>query len=353
MKKSSIIITISIIVAFVLFIVFKLVNNKKELNEEIYKADTSKEISITWEAVKNEKILPSYTFSGSFEPLKEVQILPERSGKVTKINIDLGDYVSKGSLIATLDNEEMRLSLADNQTVYNDALVTFERNKALSAGEAITKNAFEKSELALKGAKNRIDIIKKQLSYLSIYAPSNGYITSKTFEFGSIVSPGMPIAMITDISSVKLNIQVPENTVTQFKSGSAIEVSCDALLDRKFKGIIDYVSVKADDSKNFMVKIKVPNTTSNPIRAGMFGNAYFKASQSITTLIVNRNSIIGSTKNPQVYVIKNGNAILTNIGLGRILDDKIEVTKGLTEGDLVANSGLVNISNGVKVSQAK
>jgi RND family efflux transporter MFP subunit len=352
MKKSTIII-VSIIVAFILFVAFKLVNNKKELNEEIYKSDASKEISITWEAVKNEKILPSYTFSGSFEPLKEVQILPERSGKVTKINIDLGDYVSKGTLIATLDSEEMRLSLADNQTIYNDALVSFERNKALSAGEAITKNAFEKSELALKGAKNRIDIIKKQMSYLSIYAPSNGYITSKTFEFGSIVSPGMPIAMITDISSVKLNIQVPENTVTQFKSGSSIEVSCDALMAKKFNGIVDYVSVKADDSKNFMVKIKVPNTTTNPIRSGMFGKAYFKTTQPISALMVSRNAIVGSTKNPQVYIIKNGTAILSNIAIGRILDDKIEVITGLTEGDLVANSGLVNLSNGVKVKQVK
>jgi RND family efflux transporter MFP subunit len=352
MKKSTIIIIISIVIA-ALFIAFKLFNNKKELNEAVYKADTSKAIPITWETVKSENILPSYTFSGSFEPLKEVQILPERSGKVTKINIDLGSYVSKGTLIATLDSEEMRLQLADNQTVYNDALTTFERNKALAAGEAITKNAFEKSELALKSAKNRIDVIKKQMSYLNIYAPSNGFITSKTFEFGSIVSPGMPIAMITDISAVKLNIQVPENAVTQFKAGSSIEVSCDALLDKKFKGTVDYIAVKADDSKNFMVKIKVPNTTKDPIRAGMFGNAYFKSSQSITTLIISRNAIVGSTKNPQVYLIQNGTAVLKDITLGRILDDKMEVIDGLKEGDLVANSGLVNLSNGVKVATAK
>jgi RND family efflux transporter MFP subunit len=352
MKKSTIIIIISIVIAALCF-AYKLFNNKKELNEAVYKADTSKAILISWEEAKIENILPSYTFSGSFEPLKEVQILPERGGKVTRMNIDLGSYVTKGSLIANIDSEEMRLQLADNQTLYDDALLTYERKKVLSQGEAVTKNAFEKSELALKNAKNRIDVLKKQMSYLNIYAPSNGYITYKNFELGSVLSPGIPIATITDISAVKLNIQVPENAVTQFRSGSTIEVSCDALLDKKFNGKVDYISVKADDSKNFMVKIKVPNTTTNPIRSGMFGKAYFKTTQSISALMVSRNAIVGSTKNPQVYIIKNGTAILSNIVIGRILDDKIEVIAGLNEGDLVANSGLVNLSNGVKVSKAK
>ncbi|TAF71862.1 MAG: efflux RND transporter periplasmic adaptor subunit [Bacteroidetes bacterium] len=150
-------------------------------------------------------------FAGSFEPNKEVQVLPERSGKVTSIGIELGDYVSKGKLIAHLDNEELTLNLANNQTLYEDALRTYERNKILASGEALTKNALEKAELSVKTFKNSIDVLKKQMTYMDIYAPMSGYITSKNFELGSIISPGMPIAMITDIGAVKLNILVPEN----------------------------------------------------------------------------------------------------------------------------------------------
>lgn len=352
MKKSTIVIAISIVCAFGVFTFLTLRKNKEELNQQVYRADPNKAVFITWEAVAKQQIAPAYTFAGSFEPNKEVQILPERGGKVIQAGIELGDFVSKGKLIAHLDNEELKLQLEDAQTQLEDATRTFDRNKILASGEALTKNAFEKSELALKGNQNRIDVLKKQMTYLNIFSPLSGYVTSKNFELGSIVSPGIPIALITDISTVKLSILVPENAVTQLKEGASIKVSCDAYPERQFNGTIDYIAVKADDSKNFTVKIKVTNSSSTLIRAGMFGKAYFKNTVPINALIISRNAIVGSTKQPQVYVIENGVAILKNITLGRIIADEIEVLEGLVEGELVANSGLVNLTNGIQVAQA-
>lgn len=352
MKKLTIFIVISMVCAFGTFAFLTLRNNKKELNSAVYRADPSRAVFITWEKAERKTIHPSFTFSGTFEPNKEVQILPERGGKVTEIGIDLGDYVTKGKLIAHLDNDELQLQLADTQTQYDDALRTYERNKILSEGGSLTKTAFEKSELALKGLQNRIDVLRKQLTYMTIYAPMNGHIISKNFELGSILSPALPIAAIADISAVKLSILVPENAITQFKKGSTIGVSCDAYTGSSFTGKVDYIAVKADESKNFLVKIIVSNTAANVIRAGMFGKAYFKSNQPINALLVSRNAIVGSTKNPQVYVIKNGTAILTSITLGQILEDQVEVVGGLVEGDLIANSGLVNLADGIQVAEA-
>ena len=352
MKKSTIVIAISIVCAFGVFTFLTLRKNKEDLTNQVYRADPNKAVFITWEAVTKKQITPAYTFAGSFEPNKEVQILPERGGKVIQSGIELGDFIGKGKLIAHLDNEELKLQLEDSQTQFEDASRTFDRNKILVSGEALTKNAFEKSELALKGIQNRLDVLKKQMTYLNIFAPMSGYITSKNFELGSIVSPGMPIAIITDISTVKLNILVPENAVTQFKEGAAIKVSCYAYPERQFNGTVDYIALKADDSKNFNVKIKVTNAATTLIRAGMFGKAHFKSTLPINALIISRNAIVGSTKQPQVYVIENGVAILKNITLGRIIEDDIEVLEGLSEGELVANSGLVNLTNGTQVAQA-
>ncbi len=351
-KKITTIIIISVVCAFGVFTFLKLRTNKQELNNQVYRADSTRAVLITWEKAERKTINPSFVFAGSFEPNKEVQVLPERSGKVTSIGIELGDYVSKGKLIAHLDNEELTLNLSNNQTLYEDALRTYERNKILASGEALTKNALEKAELSVKTFKNSIDVLKKQMTYMNIYAPMSGYITSKSFELGSIISPGMPIAMITDIGAVKLNILVPENAVTQFKIGSTIAVSCDAYAGSKLSGTVDFISVKADDSKNFLVKIIVSNSASNIIRAGMFGKAYFKSKLPINALMVSRNAIAGSTKNPQIYVIENGKAVLRNVTLGQILENEIEVIGGLTEGELVANSGLVNLANGINVAQA-
>jgi multidrug efflux pump subunit AcrA (membrane-fusion protein) len=180
MKILKIILTLTIIGGFSAFTFFKLRSNKNELNSQVYKSDTTRAVLITWEKAEKKLTTPNFTFLGSFEPYKEVQVLPERGGKVTTIGIELGDYVTKGKLIAHLDNEEMQLQIADNQTQYDDALRTYERNKILASGEAVTKTAFEKSELAVKGLQNRIDVLKKQMTYMNIYAPMSGFISSKS-----------------------------------------------------------------------------------------------------------------------------------------------------------------------------
>lgn len=348
MKKTTIIVSI-VVLAAVLFIAFKLIANKKELNNEVYKADVNKPIIISSEKVTTSSVNPNYSFSGSFDANREVQVIPERSGRVTSKNIELGDYVAKGQIILKMDNDELQLQLNNSQTQFNDASRDYERNKVLLQGEAVTKYAFDKSELAYKSAKNGIDILKKQMTYMNVHAAMNGYITYKNFEIGSIIAPGQPIATITDISSVKLIIVVPENAISEFKEGMTISVYPDAFADKELKGKVDYIAVKADDSKNFTVKITVQNG-SKLIRSGMFGKATFNSLKATNAIMIDRNAIIGSAKQPQVYVIQNNKAIIRDVVLGRSLDNAIEVVSGLTTGDEVANSGLVNLFNGALVT---
>jgi RND family efflux transporter MFP subunit len=348
MKKSTII-TALILLAIFIFIAFKLISNKKELNDEVYKADVNKPIIVSLEKVSTTSVNPSYSFSGSFEPNKEVQVLPERSGRVTATNIELGDYVKKGSLIAKLDNNELQLQLSNSQTQLNDATRDYERNKVLLEGEAVTKNTFDKSELAYKAAKNGIAILRKQMTYLNVYAAIDGYVTFKNFEKGSIISPGQPIATITDIAAVKLVILIPENAVSEFKEGMLIAVFPDAFPDKELNGKVEYIAVKADDSKNFTVKITVPNG-EKLIRSGMFGKATFQSTKATKAMLISRNALIGSAKQPQVYVIKNNKATIRNVVLGRTFDNAIEVLSGLTEGEIIANGGLVNLFNGALVT---
>lgn len=276
--------------------------------------------------------------------------MPERGGKISKSFVEMGDYVTKGKPIAHIDNDELLLSLEDAQTQYNDALKDFQRYKELAGSEAVSQNVFDKAELALKGTKNGLDIIKKQLTYMDISAPMNGFITYKNFEQGAVISPAMPIATITDISSVKLLILVPENAIARFKLKQQIEITCGAYSGKSYSGYVEYIAIKGDEAKNFVVKIKVINNQEEPIRAGMFGKANLNISLD-NALLINREAVVGSTRQPQVYAAENGKATLKNVSLGNVYDNKIEILSGLEPGNTIITSGIINLYNGARVSQ--
>ncbi|NJO87925.1 MAG: efflux RND transporter periplasmic adaptor subunit [Chloroflexia bacterium] len=350
MKKRTLIISVSVVVIIAAIASAKLISNAKEMDKNIYKPDTTSAVFVSMELLTSQKINTALTYEGSFEANKEIQIMPERGGKVTKSYVELGDYITKGSPIAHIDNDELLLQLEDAQTQYNDALRDYNRYKELAGSEAVSQNVFDKAELALKGTKNGLDIIKKQLSYMNINAPMNGYITYKNFEQGAVISPAMPIASITDISLVKLSTLVPENAIARFKLKQQLAVTCDAYPDKNYTGIVEYIAMKADEAKNFVVKIKVANETNEPIRAGMFGKARLSINVE-NALLINRDAVVGSTKQPQVYVVEDGKAKLKNVSLGNVYNDKIEVLSGLTTGNQVITSGIINLFDGAKVAQ--
>jgi len=350
MKRKSIIISVAVVILLAIFASTKLISNAKEMDENIYKADTTSAVFVSMEILSPQKLNTGLIYEGSFEANKEIQIVPERGGKITKSYVELGDYVTKGKPIAYIDNDELLLSLENAQTQYNDALKDFQRYKELAGSEAVSQNVFDKAELALKGSKNGLDVIKKQLTYMDISAPMNGFITFKNFEQGAVISPAMPIAAITDISSVKLLILVPENAIARFKLKQELTVTCDAYSGKNYSGTVEYIAIKADEAKNFVVKIKVNNDTEEPIRAGMFGKANLKINID-NALMINREAVVGSTRQPQVYAVENGKATLKNVSLGNVYDDKIEVLSGLASGNTIVTSGIINLYDGARVSQ--
>lgn len=350
MKKRTLIISAFVVVIIAVLASAKLISNAKEMDKNIFKPDTTTAVFVSMELLTAQKLNTSLTYEGSFEANKEIQIMPERGGKVTKADVELGDYIKKGSLIALIDNEELLLQLEDAQTQYNDALRDYQRYKELAGSEAVSQNVFDKAELVLKGTKNGLDIIKKQLSYMDINAPMNGYITYKNFEQGAVISPAMPIAAITDISIVKLSTLVPENAIARFKLKQELAVTCDAYPGKSFTGIVEYIAMKADEAKNFVVKVKVINESNEPIRAGMFGKAMLTINVE-NVMLINRDAVVGSTKQPQVYVVENDKATLKNVSLGNVYNDKIEVLSGLTIGNNVITSGIINLFDGANVAQ--
>ena len=113
--------------------------------------------------------------------------------------------------------------------------------------------------------------------------------------------------------------------------------------------------MKADASRRFPVEIEVRNNAGKPIRSGMFGMAFFAARGTHDAMAIPRTALVGSIKDPEVFVVENDKAVRKSIKVGSASEKTIEVLEGLKAGDKVVISGQINLDDNtaVRISNTK
>ena len=101
---------------------------------------------------------------------------------------------------------------------------------------------------------------------------------------------------------------------------------------------------------SYPVQFTVNNTADQKIKSGMFGKVKMKSSDTENHIIIPASAIVGSNIQPQVYLVKNGNAVLQNITLANRLQNKVIVSAGLVAGDIIVTNGFVNLFDGANIT---
>jgi RND family efflux transporter MFP subunit len=344
------VITILAITAILVIIsVLKLSKNKKTVEGKLYIHDTEAAIFVEVEKPSNHTFENSFSYLGTFEPFRQNTIGSDGSGKVVKLGFQEGDKISEGQFLIKLDDEMINIQLESAEINVEGQRNDDARNTNLIKENAVSGVQIEKTKLALKSAETQVRQIKKQLRNTSLSAPFSGVVTKKMVDIGSVVGPGTPVLELTDISSLKLNISVPERDILKFKKGQGVSVKVDVYGNQLFSGKISNIGIKADASHNFKVEILLKNSTNSPILAGMYGSVILGNSKTTTALSIPRSALIGSSKQPRVYVVRNGKSKLISFTAGTSDGDFIEVVDGLNKNDVLVVKGQINIENNSNV----
>lgn len=335
-----------------IFAFLKLKSNQEQVEAKVYKKNPDATVLIQADTVEFSLFEFSTTYLGSFAPNKEAMISSEAAGRVIQSNIQEGSNVSTGQIIAQLDTEILKNQLKIAETNMQLAEKTAQRMNAAAAG--LTEVQIDNSNNQVNILKYQIEVLKKQISMATIKAPFSGIITAKYFEMGSLAGPGAQMAMLTDISTLKLEVNIPEQDISKFKSGMKMNVSTDVYPGHIFSGTVGMIGIKADATKNYTVKILVSNTSSTyPLKAGMYGSINFTNTSNKKSVSIPRSALVGSNKEPQVFLIKDGVVIKQSIQIGESNENSLQVISGLNPNDIIATSGLVNLAEGVKVTIAE
>lgn len=330
-------------VGIIILVVVKLLNNKALTESRVYKYDKKEAIHVKTETLKMQEIPADHFYSGTFEPEKESKLSAETQGKINAVLVDAGDYVKKGQSVIQLDNALLQHQLKAVEVQIEGLEADVKRYTILAKADAVQGIQLEKASLGLKGALVQRATIQEQINKTTIKAPFNGIITAKLTEEGAFAAPGVPLLQISAMDHLKFSINVSEKDLSYFALGKNYEVVPDIYPDMKLTGKTSLVGSKANMGSSFPVQFLVKNTGDFKIKSGMFGKVALKSSTAEQGLVIPSAALTGSADKPQVYVVRNGVAHLTDVVLSKRFKNKVVIAEGLNEGDQIVTGGLINL----------
>ncbi len=290
--------------------------------------------------------------SGNIEGKKTVRLGFMVAGKIDLISLEEGQSVKANQLLASLEpesyliaNEMSEANLAQTQDEYS-------RLSQMHATKSISESDFSKITNALKVAKAQQRLQAKNLADTKLYSPISGVLLKKGAEVGEIVGTGMPLFVVSDISTVKVNASVPESELHNLKFENEAHVYISSL-DSTFTGkIVEIGSVAEATTRSFSVKVELKNPRFL-IRPGMTAEVQINTGKTDSYIGIPADAVLHDIDNSSyVFVadLSKNQAFKRNVSLGKIINNQIEVVSGLNADEIIVVSGQQKLSNGASIT---
>lgn len=304
--------------------------------------------------------------SGKIEAVQNADISTRMMGYVNNIPVKVGDKVSKGQLLISINSADISAqkgqvdaSIIEATAAFNNAEKDFNRYTVLFADNSASQKEmddmtanYQMSKARLEAAKQMKNQVNAQLSYSNITAPFSGVITGKYINTGDMANPGMPLLSIENPGKFQVVSMVPESEITQIKKGTTVNVQVKSI-DKIITGKVTEVSSSAKNTGGqYLVKIGLDTSKEN-LFSGMFTSVHFPIENTTGTspLLIPTSALIKRGELKGVYVVSENNiALLRWLRLGRVYGTQVEVLSGLDADETYILSADSKLINGAKLN---
>ena len=282
------------------------------------------------------------TYTANVEADNLNNIAPAMSNRIQSITVDVGDHVSRGQKLVTLDAanaDQQRINLEQVERDYKRAVQLLE----IGAG----------TQSSVDQLKSQLDALRAQyrntMDNTVLTSPINGVVIARNYDPGDMTG-GQPVLTVGQITpNVKVMINVNETDITVVKRGMPVDVTLDAFPGETFSGRITRVAPAVDAStRTFPVEVQVANP-GGKILPGMFARVEINLGQRENVVVPDRAVVKQSGSAVKfVYTYSNGTVQYKQVELGQRLDDAYELLSGIEDGDTVVVAGQVRLVDGAK-----
>jgi membrane fusion protein (multidrug efflux system) len=279
---------------------------------------------------------------GSILANETTEIHPEVSGKVVRLNVAEGKYVSRGTLLAKLYDGDLRAQLNKLQIQLSIAQKTEERQAQLLKIQGISQQDYDLSLLQVNNLRADIEIIRTSIAKTEIRAPYSGRLGLKNISPGAYVTPATVIAVINQTDQLKLDFTVPEKYIGQMRNGQVVSFTYEGSKKRFGAKVIATESGVTENTRSLSVRALV--MAKDPgLLPGAFAKVELSFEPDPNAILVPTQAVLPQARGKKVIVYENGVAKFTDVTTGVRDSSRIQITEGLRPGDTIVVTGLLSV----------
>lgn len=340
----------AVLLALIPLILFGCGSAKKDQSRVNDTMDAATVNTVPVEVAATERMDLSVTkvFSGTLEGEEQAGIVAKISERVTDVKVHVGESVSSGQLIVTLDKSGASSRYYQTEASFKKAQKTLERMKSLYNEGAISLASLDATQTDYDVAKADFDAARNAVELVT---PISGVVTAINVTKGDLAQPGSVLATIANINRMKVIFNIDETDAASLSVGRALQVHSEMRPDVRMEGRVVQLSKSADvESRSFEVKAVFSNTSDKLFKPGMFCKVDVQLSPRTKTLVVPNIAVQSDGVTNRVFVVRNGRSLQRPIEVGITDGENTEILSGLADGDTVATIGVSNLRDSSFVS---
>ena len=315
----------------------------KAQQEETVAVDMNPTVSV--QQVSARQVPQTATYTSTVQAYVKNNIAPQMAGRITKINVEIGDFVKEGEILAEIDKAQYLQA----QLQLQNQEVDLNRLRSLYEAGGLSQSDYDAIEMQYKVLKTQVDNL---LENTVLRSPINGVVTARNYDVGDMYSMSMPIYTVEQIVPVKLLVGISEADYTKVKKGDSVEIVTDAFPDMTFYGSIDKIYPTIDPAtRTFIVEVVVKNPYRT-LRPGMFARVTVNFGSNNNVVIPDVAVVKQQGSGERFVYILNDDGTVTyqKVTLGRRMGAEYEVLDGVRNGAKVVTGGQIRLKDGIKVN---
>lgn len=281
---------------------------------------------------------------GSLRSSQGVMLRPEVSGRVAALGFSDGQRVRRGQLLVQMDDTLQRAQLQQAEAQASIARTNLERSRELLAQSFVSQSAVDQNGAALQVAEAQVALARAQLARLKVLAPFDGTAGLKLVNVGDYIKDGADIVNIENLSSLTVQFALPERTIDRLRTGQVVDLTLDALPDRKFKGRVLAVDSLVDTNGRALQVLARVDNPGALLKPGMFARPRVVFSVREGAVVVPEEALVPQGGRQLIFKLVHGAdgkpvSQRLEARIGARLPGKVEILEGLKAGDTVVTAG--------------
>ncbi|WP_417352483.1 efflux RND transporter periplasmic adaptor subunit [Flavobacterium alkalisoli] len=309
-------------------------------------------------AVKDTTFTHFIEIQGNVDTKQNILIYPEFSGILQQLNVKAGQRVSKGQVLARIDDGGVSAQVAQAQAQLDLAQTTFDRQKRLWDQKIGSEIQYLQAKTSLESQQKVVAQLQSQLNKTVVRAPFSGTIDEVMTEKGKVVSPGQELFRIVNLGDMYVSATVPETYLSQIKLGAPVEVRLNAI-GKTYKGKVRQIGNYINpNNRTFGIEVALPNP-ENLLRPNQVAVLKIEDYKTDKALLLPENIIQQKAGGRLVvYTVDKSDkdevkAVEQEVKTGYTSDGYVEIKSGITTGEEIITDGAKSIKDGSTVEIIK